>query len=93
MLSRRGLPRAAGGGAVLASAGVPLTGCGRSGGGPDGDLRVVLANHVWTTAVRKRIPEFSDLVKRRVLVSTMTADQLSSTYNVKLLGGASRTST
>jgi multiple sugar transport system substrate-binding protein len=88
MLSRRGLLRAAGVGAVLASTGLPLTGCGRSGGGPDGDLRVVLANHVWTTAVRKHIPEFSDLTKRRVLVSTMTADQLSSTYNVKLNASA-----
>lgn len=87
-LSRRGLLRAAGVGAVVASTGLPLAGCGRSGGGPDGDLRVVLANHVWTTAIRKRIPEFSDLAKRRVLVSTMTADQLSSTYNVKLNASA-----
>jgi multiple sugar transport system substrate-binding protein len=88
MLSRRGLLRAAGIGAVVASTGLPLAGCGRSGGGPDGDLRVVMANHVWTTAIRKRIPEFSDLARRRVLVSTMTADQLSSTYNVKLNASA-----
>ncbi|HTF54941.1 MAG TPA: extracellular solute-binding protein [Pseudonocardia sp.] len=88
MLNRRGLLKAAGAGAVLASAGLSLTGCGRSAGGPDGDLRVVLANHVWTTAIRKRIPEFSDLARRRVLVSTMTADQLSSTYNVKLNASA-----
>jgi multiple sugar transport system substrate-binding protein len=88
MLSRRGLLRAAGVGAVLASTGLPLAGCGRSVGDPNGDLRVVLANHVWTTAIRKRIPEFSDLAKRRVLVSTMTADQLSSTYNVKLNASA-----
>jgi len=88
MLNRRGLLKAAGVGAVLASTGLPLAGCGNSAGGPDGDLRVVMANHVWTTAIRKRIPEFSDLVKRRVLVSTMTADQLSSTYNVKLNASA-----
>jgi len=88
VLNRRGLLKAAGAGALLASTGLPLTGCGRSAGGPDGDLRVVLANHVWTTAIRKRIPEFSDLARRRVLVSTMTADQLSSTYNVKLNASA-----
>ena len=88
MLNRRGLLKAAGAGAVLASTGLSLTGCGHSAGGPAGDLRIALANHVWTTAIRKRIGEFSELAGRRVLVSTMTADQLSSTYNVKLNASA-----
>ena len=70
---------------MLAGAGaIGLGACGRPGGGLDGDLRLALANHVWTTAIRKRIPEFEELTGRRVAVSTMTADQLSSTYSVKL---------
>jgi multiple sugar transport system substrate-binding protein len=83
VLRRRDFLRAAG---IGAAAG--LAGCGRSADGPDGDLRLVLNNHVWTTAIRERIGEFEDLTHRRVSVSTMTADQLSSTYNVKLNASA-----
>jgi multiple sugar transport system substrate-binding protein len=83
VLRRRDVLRAAGVGALAG-----LAGCGRSGGGADGDLRLVLNNHVWTTAIRERIGEFEDLAHRRVSVSTMTADQLSSTYNVKLNASA-----
>jgi multiple sugar transport system substrate-binding protein len=85
VIQRRELLRVAGLGAL---AGAGLTGCGSSGGGPDGDLRLVLCNHVWTTAIRERLPEFEQLSGRRVVVSTMTADQLSSTYNVKLNASA-----
>jgi multiple sugar transport system substrate-binding protein len=83
VLRRRDFLRAAGAGALAG-----LAACGRSGGGADGDLRLVLNNHVWTTAIRERIGEFEDLAHRRVSVSTMTADQLSSTYNVKLNASA-----
>lgn len=83
MLRRRDFLRAAGAGALAG-----LAGCGRSGDGPNGDLRLVLNNHVWTTAIRERISEFEQLSGRRVIVSTMTADQLSSTYNVKLNASA-----
>jgi multiple sugar transport system substrate-binding protein len=48
----------------------------------------VLSNHVWSTAIRERIGEFEDLAHRRVSVSLMTADQVSSTYNVKLNASA-----
>jgi len=84
VLRRRDFLRAAGVGAL----GAGLAGCGRSGDGPGGDLRLVLCNHVWTTAIRERIGEFEDLTGRRASVSTMTADQLSSTYNVKLNASA-----
>src|ERR1700754_4546864 len=84
LLRRRDFLRRAGAGVLAGAGAVALGACGRPGGGPDGDLRLALANHVWTTAIRKRIPEFEDLTGRRVAVSTMTADQLSSTYSVKL---------
>jgi multiple sugar transport system substrate-binding protein len=83
VLRRRDVLRAAGVGALAG-----LAGCGRSGDGPDGDLRLVLANHVWGNAIRERIGEFEDLAHRRVVISTMTADQVSSTYNVKLNASA-----
>jgi multiple sugar transport system substrate-binding protein len=88
VLRRREFLRAAGAGVLAGTGALAFGGCGRAGGGPDGDLRIVLANHVWSTAIRKRIGEFEDVTHRRVLVSTMTADQLSSTYNVKLNASA-----
>jgi multiple sugar transport system substrate-binding protein len=83
VLRRRDFLRAAGAGALAG-----LAACGRSGSGADGDLRLVLSNHVWSTAIRERVGEFEDLAHRRVSVSLMTADQVSSTYNVKLNASA-----
>ncbi|TWF81928.1 hypothetical protein FHX44_117873 [Pseudonocardia hierapolitana] len=56
MLRRRDVLRAAGVGALAG-----LAGCARSGDGPDGDLRLLLNNHVWNAAIRERIGEFEDL--------------------------------
>jgi multiple sugar transport system substrate-binding protein len=84
VIRRRDVLRA--GAVALFAAG--LVGCGRSGDGPDGDLRLLLNNHVWNAAIRERIGEFEQLSGRRVVISTMTADQLSSTYNVKLNASA-----
>ncbi|WP_075741446.1 ABC transporter substrate-binding protein [Actinoalloteichus sp. GBA129-24] len=88
MLKRRDALRILGLSAVLGSSALGLAGCGRSSGGANGPLRVAMVNHVWTDAVRSKIGEFEDLAGRRVLVSTMTSDQLSNTYNVKLNASA-----
>lgn len=89
-LSRRSFGRlvvaAAGsiaGAAALASC-APRTGAP----GPDAPLRVMAINHVWSQAIEQYFPEFEDLVGRRVSMQMLTADQLSSSYNVKLNASA-----
>ncbi|MCK2244470.1 MULTISPECIES: ABC transporter substrate-binding protein [unclassified Crossiella] len=70
------------------SAGAALAGCGPGSPGRDSPLRVLAANHVWTRAVRERIGEFEELVRRRVTITMLTGDQLASAYNVKLNASA-----
>jgi multiple sugar transport system substrate-binding protein len=43
---------------------------------------------VWTRAIQKRLPEFEERIGRRVSMSLLTGDQLSSSYNVKLNASA-----
>ncbi|MBB6568127.1 extracellular solute-binding protein [Kribbella sandramycini] len=43
---------------------------------------------MWTRAVRERLGEFEERVRRRVSMSLLTGDQLSSSYNVKLNASA-----
>jgi multiple sugar transport system substrate-binding protein len=55
---------------------------------PDAPLRIMAINHVWSQAVTAYLPEFEDLVGRRVTMQMLTADQLSNSYNVKLNASA-----
>ncbi|MEJ3656261.1 sugar ABC transporter substrate-binding protein [Actinomycetes bacterium KLBMP 9759] len=54
----------------------------------DTPLRMLAVNHVWTQAIRELLPEFEERIGRRVSVSMLTADQLASSYNVKLNASA-----
>ncbi|WP_405057394.1 sugar ABC transporter substrate-binding protein [Kribbella sp. NBC_01505] len=89
MLGDRGLSRRTFGRlAVGVAGGLAVAAC--SPGRPSGDtrLRVAAVNHVWTRAIQKRLPEFEELIGRRVSMSLLTGDQLSSSYNVKLNASA-----
>ncbi|MEU3881853.1 ABC transporter substrate-binding protein [Streptomyces californicus] len=81
LLSRRAFGRLAAG----AGAGA-LSACSTGGGRPSADtpLRIMAINHVWSQAVRRRTAEFEERIGRRVSMTLLTADQLASSYNVKL---------
>ncbi|MET8608159.1 sugar ABC transporter substrate-binding protein [Streptomyces rubiginosohelvolus] len=85
LLSRRAFGRLAAGVAATAGAGA-LSACTGGGGKPSADapLRIMAINHVWSQAVKRRITEFEERVGRRVSMTLLTADQLASSYNVKL---------
>ncbi|MGW4836488.1 ABC transporter substrate-binding protein [Streptomyces globisporus] len=85
LLSRRAFGRLAAGVAATAGAGA-LSACAGGGGKPSADapLRIMAINHVWSQAVKRRIAEFEEQVGRRVSMTLLTADQLASSYNVKL---------
>ncbi|MFI0007510.1 ABC transporter substrate-binding protein [Streptomyces globisporus] len=85
LLSRRAFGRLAAGVAATAGAGA-LSACAGGGGKPSADapLRITAINHVWSQAVKRRIAEFEEHVGRRVSMTLLTADQLASSYNVKL---------
>ncbi|MFJ9319973.1 ABC transporter substrate-binding protein [Streptomyces globisporus] len=85
LLSRRAFGRLAAGVAATAGAGA-LSACAGGGGTPSADapLRIMAINHVWSQAVKRRIAEFEEHVGRRVSMTLLTADQLASSYNVKL---------
>ncbi|GAB7038241.1 MULTISPECIES: ABC transporter substrate-binding protein [Catenuloplanes] len=67
-----------------------LAACGTRGGtpGPNTPLRISAINHVWSQAVRERLPEFEEQIGRRVSMQLLTADQLANSYNVKLNASA-----
>lgn len=50
-------------------------------------VRVTLANHVWTEAVKELIPQFEEQTGATVVISQLAEDQLSDQYNVKLNAG------
>ncbi|MEU8593853.1 sugar ABC transporter substrate-binding protein [Streptomyces globisporus] len=85
LLSRRAFGRLAAGVAATAGAGA-LSACAGGGGKPSADapLRIMAINHVWSQAVKRRIAEFEEHVGRRVSMTLLTADQLASSYSVKL---------
>ncbi|NEE42678.1 sugar ABC transporter substrate-binding protein, partial [Streptomyces sp. SID7982] len=85
LLSRRAFGRIAAGVAAAAGTGA-LSACAGGGGKPSADapLRIMAINHVWSQAVKRRIAEFEERVGRRVSMTLLTADQLASSYNVKL---------
>ncbi|WP_250292048.1 carbohydrate ABC transporter permease [Streptomyces atroolivaceus] len=85
LLSRRSFGRLAAGVAGAAGMGA-LGACTTGGGRPGADtpLRIMAINHVWSQAIRRRTKEFEELIGRRVSMILLTADQLASSYNVKL---------
>lgn len=80
--------------AALVTVGV-LTACsgGDDGGGGDSGgsdtVRVTLANHVWTEAIKKKIPDFEKESGLKVEVHQLSEDQLADSYKVKLNAGSS----
>ncbi|MFD4239632.1 ABC transporter substrate-binding protein [Streptomyces sp. NPDC058542] len=85
LLSRRAFGRLAAGAAAAAGAGA-LSACSGGSGKPSADapLRIMAINHVWSQAVKRRTAEFEERIGRRVSMTLLTADQLASSYNVKL---------
>ncbi|NEB75558.1 sugar ABC transporter substrate-binding protein [Streptomyces sp. SID14478] len=85
LLSRRSFGRLAAGLAGAAGTGA-LSACTSGRGRPSADtpLRIMAINHVWSQAVRRRTKEFEERIGRRVSMTLLTADQLTSSYNVKL---------
>ncbi|MEV6419094.1 sugar ABC transporter substrate-binding protein [Streptomyces sp. NPDC051662] len=82
LLSRRAFGRLVAG---AAGAGA-LSACSTRGGKPSANtpLRVMAINHVWSQAIKRRTEEFEERIGRRVSMTLLTADQLASSYNVKL---------
>ncbi|SOD62936.1 carbohydrate ABC transporter substrate-binding protein, CUT1 family [Streptomyces zhaozhouensis] len=89
-VSRRSFGKLAATAAVAAVGGTTLGACSTRGGtaSPDAPLRVTAINHVWSHAIADRLEEIEDRIKRRVSISMLTADQLTSSYNVKLNASA-----
>ncbi|MGE6738485.1 sugar ABC transporter substrate-binding protein, partial [Streptomyces sp. NPDC059900] len=85
LLSRRSFGRLAAGAAGAAGAGA-LGACSPQGAkaAADSPLRIMAINHVWSQAIKRRTKEFEERIGRRVSMTLLTADQLSSSYNVKL---------
>ncbi|MFF5566837.1 ABC transporter substrate-binding protein [Streptomyces sp. NPDC012623] len=85
LLSRRAFGRLAAG--VVGAAGVgALSACSTGRGTPAANtpLRIMAINHVWSQAIQRRTEEFEERIGRRVSMTLLTADQLASSYNVKL---------
>ncbi|OON80681.1 ABC transporter substrate-binding protein [Streptomyces tsukubensis] len=83
--SRRSFGRLAAG--VAGAAGLAaISGCAPGAGKPSRStpLRIMAINHVWSQAIRRRTKEFEERIGRRVSMTLLTADQLASSYNVKL---------
>lgn len=74
---------------VLAAASV-LAACTRGPrtASPNAPLRVLAINHVWTLALQRYLPEFEEQIGRKVSLRMLTADQLTSSFNVKLNASA-----
>ncbi|MFI9486902.1 ABC transporter substrate-binding protein [Promicromonospora sp. NPDC052451] len=74
---------------VLAAASV-LAACTRGPrtASPDAPLRVLAINHVWTQAISRYLPELEEQIGRKVSLRMLTADQLTSSFNVKLNASA-----
>ncbi|MCU1439557.1 MAG: putative ABC-type sugar transport system, periplasmic component [Rhodoglobus sp.] len=73
--------------AVAASAVVALAGCAGgadAGTGSSGTLNVTLANHPWSDAVKKALPDFEKETGIKVDLNIYDDEQLAQLYNVKL---------
>ncbi|GAB3697238.1 ABC transporter substrate-binding protein [Mariniluteicoccus flavus] len=76
--------------ASLVAGSLVLTACGGGGDQPASEtkeIKVTMANHVWTTEIQKAIPEFEKATGIKVNVTTLGESQLSDQYNVKLNAG------
>jgi multiple sugar transport system substrate-binding protein len=75
--------------AVALAAGLAACGGGdKDEGAGSTTVRVTLANHVWTEAIKKALPEFEKQTGLKVEVTQLGEDQLSDQYNVKLNAGS-----
>ncbi|MFH8487540.1 ABC transporter substrate-binding protein [Streptomyces longisporoflavus] len=83
-LSRRSFGRLAAGAAGSVGAGAVSACSPQAKASADSPLRIMAINHVWSQAIKRRTKEFEERVGRRVVMTLLTADQLSSSYNVKL---------
>ncbi|GAB2468930.1 sugar ABC transporter substrate-binding protein [Promicromonospora xylanilytica] len=74
---------------VLAATSV-LAACSRGPrtAAPGAPLRVLAINHVWTQAISRYLPELEERIGRKVSLRMLTADQLTSSFNVKLNASA-----
>ena len=72
---------------AAAVAGLSACGADNSGSGSK-ELQITLANHPWTEAIKKLIPEFEKESGLTVKLTQLGEDQLSDQYNVKLNAGA-----
>lgn len=84
-LSRRSFGRLAVGAAGASGLGA-LSACAPATGKPSAStpLRIMAINHVWSQAIKGRMKEFEERIGRHVSMTLLTADQLASSYNVKL---------
>ncbi len=75
--------------ALVPAAASALAACGGDSGSSSGSktVRVILANHVWTEAIKAAIPEFEKSSGLSIELTTLGEDQLSDQYNVKLNAG------
>ena len=68
-----------------------MTSCGSGSPSADGaskTLRVTLTNHVWTDAIKSKLPEFEKATGLKVEISQYGEAQLNDQYNVKLNANA-----
>lgn len=88
-LSRRSFGKIAAGAAAATGVG-SLSACSARGDtpSPNAPLRIMAINHVWSQAIGRRTKEFEDRIGRKVSMVLLTADQLASSYNVKLNASA-----
>lgn len=77
-------------GVLTATAALTAVGCSPrpQTASPNAPLRVLAINHVWTQTISAYLPEFEELIGRRVSMRMLTADQLTSSFNVKLNASA-----
>ncbi|MEO7125758.1 MAG: sugar ABC transporter substrate-binding protein [Nakamurella sp.] len=85
-------------GAAALVAATMVTACGSSSSSSDASsggsgssskvLNVTLANHVWTDAIKKKIPDFEKQTGIKVTLTQLSEDQLADSYKVKLNAGS-----
>ncbi|MCK1815238.1 MULTISPECIES: ABC transporter substrate-binding protein [Streptomyces] len=85
-VSRRSFGKLAAVAAAAVAGGSALSSCATRSGtaSPGAPLRVMAINHVWSHAISGRVAELEERIGRRVSITMLTADQLASSYNVKL---------
>ncbi|HEX2913374.1 MAG TPA: sugar ABC transporter substrate-binding protein [Chloroflexia bacterium] len=72
-------------GQATTAAALPTSASGQQGG----ELRIIAANHPWTTAIQKLIPDFEKQTGIKVKVENYFEDQLSQKLQIGLTSGSS----